>query len=177
MAASLEIKINDRALQQLVERARQVLGRRPSFKPLLNAIGLEMVTSTQRRFETGTAPDGSRWRPSLAALEERRQTLIKTARLRDSNTYNVTSTDVEVGTNVEYAGIHQGGATIPPHTIRARRARALRIPGVGFRRSVKHPGGTIPARPFLGLSAQDETIIHNLTEDWMRKITARLNHA
>lgn len=177
MAASLEIKINDRALQRLVERARQVLGRRPSFRPLLNAIGLEMVTSTARRFETGTAPDGSRWARSITALREGRQTLIKTARLRDSITYNATSTDVEVGTNVEYAGIHQGGATIPPHTIRARRARALAIPGIGFRRSVKHPGGTIHARPFLGLSAQDETIIHNLTEDWMRKITARLNHA
>lgn len=177
MGATLELKIDERELKKLVERARQVLGRRPSFKPLLSAIGLEMVTSTGRRFETGTAPDGSRWPRSLAALQEGRQTLIKTGRLRDSITYNATSTDVEVGTNVEYAPPHQFGATIPPHTIRARRARALRIPGIGFRRSVKHPGSTVPARPFLGLSTQDETIIHNITEDWMRKITARLNHA
>lgn len=180
MAASLEIKINDRALQRLAERARQVLGRRPSFKPLLNAIKGEMVTSTARRFETGTAPDGSRWRPSLAALAKRRQTLINDGHLRDSISETppvVTPTSVEIGTNVPYAGIHQFGATIPPHTIRARRARALAIPGIGFRRSVKHPGGTIHARPFLGLSAQDETVIHNLTEDWMRKITARLHHA
>jgi len=177
VAASLEIKINDRALQRLVERARQVLGRRPSFKPLLNAIGLEMVTSTQRRFETGIAPDGTRWARSLAALRESRQTLIKTARLRDSITYNATSADVEVGTNVEYAGVHQTGARTRPHTIAARRARALAIPGIGYRRRVNHPGSTIPARPFLGVSAQDQTIIHNLTEDWMRKITARLNHA
>ena len=177
MGATLELKIDERELKKLVERARQVLGRRPSFRPLLTAIGQEMVTSTQRRFETGTAPDGSRWVRSLAALREGRQTLIKTARLRDSNTYNVTSTDVEVGTNVEYAGVHQDGAQTRPHTIAARRARALAIPGIGYRRKVNHPGSTIPARPFLGVSRQDETIIHNLTEDWMRKITARLNYA
>lgn len=177
MGASLELKIDSRELQRLVERARQVLGRRPSFRPLLTAIGQEMVTSTARRFETSTAPDGTRWKPSLAALQEGRQTLIKTARLRDSNTYNVSSTDVEVGTNVEYAGVHQDGAQTRPHTIAARRARALAIPGIGYRRKVNHPGSTIPARPFLGVSRQDETVIHNLTEDWMRKITARLNHA
>ncbi len=177
MGATLELKIDERELKKLVERARQVLGRRPSFKPLLCAIGLEMVTSTGRRFETGTAPDGSRWPSSLAALQEGRQTLIKTGRLRDSSTYNVTSTDVEIGTNVEYAGVHQDGAQTRPHTIAARRARALAIPGIGYRRKVNHPGSTIPARPFLGVSRQDETVIHNLTEDWMRKITARLNHA
>ena len=84
---------------------------------------------------------------------------------------------MEIGTNVAYAGVHQDGARTRPHTIAARRARALAIPGIGYRRKVNHPGSTIPARPFLGVSAQDQTIIHNLTEDWMRKITARLNHA
>ena len=177
MATSMEIRLNDRALQQLAERARRVLGRRPSFKPLLRAIGLEMATSTNRRFETSTAPDGSKWPRSLAAALEGRQTLIKTARLRDSNTYGPSSASVEWGTNVEYAGCHQDGVLIPPHTIRARRARALRIPGIGFRRAVKHPGGVIPARPFLGLSAQDENIIRDLAEDWVTKLAARLSRA
>ena len=81
---------------------------------------------------------------------------------------------MEVGTNVVYAAIHQFGGIIPPHIIRARRARALRIPGIGFRRAVHHPGGTIPARPYLGLSDTDERVIQDLTEDWLRKKLAKM---
>ena len=60
-----------------------------------------------------------------------------------------TSVISSIGTNVRYARIHEEGGTVPPHTIRARRARALRFSIGGktiFRRSVKHPGSKIPAR-------------------------------
>ena len=105
------------------------------------------------------------------------QTLIKSGRLRDSIAETgpqLTARSVEVGTNVVYAAIHQFGGIIPPHIIRARRARALRIPGIGFRRAVHHPGGTIPARPYLGLSDTDERVIQDLTEDWLRKKLAKM---
>ncbi|WP_298032284.1 phage virion morphogenesis protein [uncultured Desulfovibrio sp.] len=168
--ATLEFRFTDEELRRATRQLRDRLAR-IRFRPLLTAIGNELVTSVSRRFETATAPDGSRWPQSLRVRREGGQTLVKTARLRDSISRagpQVTARSVEVGTNVEYADIHQFGATIPPHTIRARRARALRIPGIGCRRQVRHPGGLIPARPFLGLSAQDETIIQDMTEDWLR---------
>ena len=51
---------------------------------------------------------------------------------------------------------------------------ALSIPGIGFRRAVHHLGGTIPARPYLGLSDTDERVIQDLTEDWLRKKMAKM---
>ena len=77
-------------------------------------------------------------------------------------------------TNLEYATIHQFGGNIPPHVIRARRAKALRIPGIGFRKSVQHPGSSMPARPYLGLSDMDEKVILDLTERWLRNRIAQM---
>ena len=174
--ATLEFTFKDEEVQAMARRFREQLTR-VRFRPLLAAIGNELVTSVSRRFETGTAPDGSRWPESLRARLTGGQTLIRTGRLRDSIAETgpqLTARSVEVGTNVVYAAIHQFGGIIPPHIIRARRARALSIPGIGFRRAVHHPGGTIPARPYLGLSDTDERVIQDLTEDWLRKTMAKM---
>lgn len=65
-----------------------------------------------------------------------------------------------VGSNKKYAAIHQFGGKTRPHTIRAKFAKALKIPGVGLRKSVQHPGSTIPARPFLGIGPAEMEEIH-----------------
>ena len=173
---TLEFTFKDEEVQAMARRVREPLAR-VRFRPLLTAIGSELITSVSRRFETGTAPDGSRWPESLRAKMTGGQTLIRSGRLRDSIAETgpqVSARSVEVGTNITYAAIHQFGGIIPPHDIRARRARALRIPGIGFRRAVHHPGGTIPARPYLGLSDTDERVIRDLTEDWLRKKLAKM---
>ena len=164
--ATLEFTFKDEEVRAMARRFRERLAR-VRFKPLLTSIGNEMVTSVSRRFETGTAPDGSRWPESLRARLTGGQTLIKSGRLRDSIAETgpqLTARSVEVGTNVVYAAIHQFGGVI-----RARRAKALRVPGIGFRKSV-----TIPARPYLGLSDTDARVIQDLTEDWLRKKLAKM---
>lgn len=173
---TLEFRFRDEELQAMARAMRERLSR-IRFQPLLTAIGNELVTSVSRRFETGTAPDGSRWPESLRVKHKGGQTLIKSGRLRDSiagNGPQVTARSVEIGTNLEYAAIHQFGGNIPPHVIRARRAKALRIPGVGFRKSVNHPGSSMPARPYLGLSDTDEKVIQDLTERWLRNKIAQM---
>lgn len=50
-----------------------------------------------------------------------------------------------IGSNVVYAAIQEFGGTTAPHVIRARNAKALHFNGI-FRKSVKHPGSTLPAR-------------------------------
>ena len=163
--ATLEFRFQDEEVRAMARRFREQLAR-VRFKPLLTSIGNELITSVSRRFETGTAPDGSRWPESLRARLTGGQTLIKSGRLRDSIAETgpqLTARSVEVGTNVVYAAIHQFGGIIPPHIIRARRARALRIPGIGFRRH--HPGPAVsgPFRyrrarhpgPHRGLAAQE----------------------
>ena len=74
-----------------------------------------------------------------------------------------------VGTAKPYAAAHQFGAVTKPHVIRARNGKALKIPGVGFRRSVNHPGSTIPARPFLGIGPDDEKKLLDIFRDELHK--------
>jgi phage gpG-like protein len=66
---------------------------------------------------------------------------------------------VVVGTSVPYAAIHNNGGHTGPHIIRPKKAKALRFMGASgefiFRKSVKHPGSVIPARPFADLTADD----------------------
>lgn len=63
-----------------------------------------------------------------------------------------------IGTNVKYAGLHEFGGTIAPHTIKARFGKSLRFMIGGkviFRKSVKHPGATYPARAPIYTGIED----------------------
>lgn len=168
MTARYELEYDDAdlgaALTRLVERLRHP-------KRALDEIGAQLVSSTRLRFVTQSAPDGAPWKPSARARRQGGQTLSDTGRLRRSITARVTPRGLQVGTNVAYAAPHQFGAEIPARTIRARFAQALAFPGRGgrtiFRKSVRHPGSTIPARPFLGLSAEDERDIRRIVGRWL----------
>lgn len=153
-------------------------------RPLWQQIGAEVLKSTQRRFGTGTAPDGNPWPPSLRALAEDGQTLVNSGRLLDSLNYQATDSQVEVGTNVIYAAIHQFGGDVH-HKARkqvlnfkahARTGKILR----GFRSksksnlSMQADVGAhdirIPARPFLGLDDQDEVAVIKVVEDYVARL-------
>ena len=56
---------------------------------------------------------------------------------------------VTVGSDRKYAAIHQLGGKTKAHVIRPKNGKALKIPGIGFRKSVNHPGSQIPARPYF----------------------------
>ncbi len=63
-----------------------------------------------------------------------------------------------IGSNVKYMGIHEFGGEIKPHLIKARFGKSLRFQIGGkvvFRRSVKHPGATYPARAPIYHGIQD----------------------
>ena len=72
------------------------------------------------------------------------------------------SDTVAMGSNKKYAATHQFGASFG----RPKKAKALAIPtiaGVIFAKKV-----TLPARPFLGLSADDEGDLRNILADYLR---------
>lgn len=147
-----------------IERALAgLVARFGDLTPLMEGIGLTLESATIDRFDTETAPDGSKWKPSLRAKTEGGKTLTDTSQLRSSVTSEADATSVAVGTNKIYAGAHQFGATI-----RAKSAKGLRFAlpgGLGFRRVMQVE---LPARPFLGLSAEDETEILAQIEDYAR---------
>ena len=120
----------DRALSQLMD-----FGENP-FE-FFDFVGLELVASTQDRFDTGVDPQGKAWKVSQRVEREGGKTLKKSGLLAQEITYNATDELLEVGSDKIYAAIHQfGGET------GSRKGRF-----------------DMPARPFLGLSDEDEAMI------------------
>lgn len=79
---------------------------------------------------------------------------VKTGRLRQSMQIQVFEDSAVIGTNVEYARIHEFGGTTPPHEIRPRRGKALFFGG-RFAAHVVHPRATVPARPYMRPALED----------------------
>lgn len=155
--------------------------------PVMDAIGSAMEASVDRRFETGLGPYGIPWLPSERAVEENGMTLVESARLRNSISHLASATDVVVGTNVIYAGIHQFGGTI------RREARTQTIyrrydarTGEISRRFVKKGRSNfaqdvavgavsiaMPARPFLGFDDGDWIAVQEIVGNAITRATGR----
>lgn len=146
----------------------------------LNAIAEGLRTSTVERFDNQTDPDGNRWKPSIRVRKNGGKTLTSTAALKTSIRAQSDDESATVGTNMIYAATHQFGdkrtIKIPEKTIRAKNGKALRfvIDGkVIYRRQVTVRAHDvhvdIPARPFLGLSREDEDDINELLQAMMEE--------
>lgn len=180
-------------LARLAEIARRVDDLSPAFR----AIGEAMVESTKQRFSDSTGPDGQRWAPLakatvLARLAEmsgqfaaytnlktrkvgrvragdkkghfddsgrvtgkianrimNMRALIDTGILQDTIHYQLTpgGKGVAIGTN-RFAGEWNGGAAV--HQFGNKK-------------------GTVPARPFLGMSAGDEREVLAILDRFLRQ--------
>ena len=129
MAAGIRLDADTALLRARVADMAAVLRKDPQVA--FDEAGQILVASTVLRFERGTGPDGEPWKPSRRALEEGGQTLVDSARLRNSMTHVASADGVDVGTNVVYAAIHQFGSG-----------------------DLEKPKN-IPSRPFLGLDDDD----------------------
>lgn len=159
MGDAFLISVDDAKAQawfgRLLERSRDLSG-------LMADIGEALTESTQRRFATGTAPDGTPWVP--LADGSGRTPLVDTGRLRGEIFPSHGSDWVEIAATARQARWHQEGTD--PYTIVPKGKKALAWPGgPGPRKKVNHPG--LPARPFIGLSAEDERTIERLAEAWL----------
>ena len=163
-----------------------------------HAIGAHFVFSTQRNFESETAPDGTKWRPlspryaasrigrgQSRGLRGTDHILRLTNRLYDSISYRVLPDGVEWGTNRVYGRIHQLGgtinlgareATISLKSIRRKGNRFVRFGTKGSQsRTVRMQARTvtIPARPYLGISDADRAELANILADHQRQAVGR----
>lgn len=157
-----EITIKMDGADAIRERLLEISSRVSNMSPILKAIGDRIVEQTKRRFEAGgPAPDGTPWKPPTSQNPKRIRTLTVSGQLRDSIRHQLMGNNaVAVGTNKEYAAIHQLGGRTAAHVIRPRNKGGLFWPGARHpMKSVRHPGSVIPARPFLGVSTQDSTEI------------------
>mgnify|MGYP002087891713 FL=1 len=181
MSELIKISISDEALRVALGR---LIASLTDTTPTMRALSEIMIDASARAFQNNADPStGTPWQPLSAARQKQREGKGRSVvnMLQDSGLLvgSIANTGGRyavreigpgyalVGTNVPYAAIHQFGGKTGPRIIRAKKGKALKIPGIGFRRSVNHPGSVIPARPFLGVGPTDiqdmlDTITRNL---------------
>lgn len=118
-------------------------------KAVFNAIGEELLLSTDARFDSQTDPDGRPWEPLNAKYAEWKRAFHGHDRilklrgyLRDTLRYQATDASVAIGSNRIYSAIHQFGG-----------------------QAGREHKATIPARPYLGVSDDDVAAILEIIED------------
>ncbi len=135
----IEISVDDRELQAALRNLQQVTG---NLRPALQKIGDKLKDSTQQRFGSQTAPDGSAWlgnAESTIARKGRSQPLTEHGTLGDTIDSQLLGNDgVQIGSPMKYAAMMQFGGT------------KAEFPALW---------GDIPARPFLGISADDRNAV------------------
>ncbi|UYC12280.1 phage virion morphogenesis protein [Xanthomonas sp. CFBP 8445] len=151
----------------------RLLSRASDLSGLMADIGETLTESTQGRFDTGIGPDGVAWQE--LADGSGRTPLKETGRMRDG-IHPASGPDwVEIRADAKQARWHQEGTG--PYEIVAKPGKALFWPGMqtrtdksgregpAFVKRVHHPG--LPARPFLGVSAEDDASITTLAIAWL----------
>lgn len=155
------LSIDDADVHAALARIRAIGA---DMTPLMQDIGMEGEESTRRRFDTNLAPDGTPWKPSLRAKVVGGKTLVQDGFLRDSISYQLDGDDaVEWGSNLIYAAIHQTGGVISAKTA----AGLSFVLATGERAVVRSV--TLPARPYLGLAAEDKVEILDIVGDHFRR--------
>lgn len=151
---SITISVDDGDIREALGRLAQ---RGENLRPVLQAIGDDMVERTKRRFETSTGPDGQAWAPNSTAtlglladrlgksfrkkdgslnksgsarLANKKPLIGESGDLRRQFAALASDSDVTVTSTPGYAAIHQFGG---------KAGRGHKV--------------VIPARPFLPIRA------------------------
>ena len=154
---------------------------------LMRRLGEYLLESTQRRFKDQVKPNGEKWKEldeRYARRKKRNKDKVLTLRgyLRSYIHYQIPDAQtVEVGSNQKYAAIHQLGGTIDMPARQAT-ARYRSVAGRVLFAKKSHTRGVtekavgigahqvkIPARPFLGISAQDDARIMEIIQAWVQR--------
>jgi phage virion morphogenesis protein len=146
--ASFDIRLDNEQLRSALDK---LIWRAQNLKPVYAAIGEMLLVSHRDRWDRDKkqAPDGSSWAtlsPGYKKSKRKRESkgadkiLVLDTFLRDTSlSYSATHSGLKFGANSEYAATHQFGDS----------AR------------------NIPARPFLGMSDDDEQAVLDIISDWL----------
>jgi phage virion morphogenesis protein len=141
--AGVAIEIKDEGFEKALAAIEGI--ERLDQTELLDGLGRFFQESTRERIDvTKTAPDGSAWK----ANNQGTSILKDTGNLSASIDYKAGNSSVEVGSALIYSRIHQFGGEIKP-----KNGKHLVFPmgnALVFATKVN-----IPARPYLGVSADD----------------------
>lgn len=173
MAGSmLEVSIDASSVGKNLE---DLIERLSDLKTPLNDIAEYLHQSTDSRFRQQVAPDGTPWAPlapSTLARKKGGRILREKGTLQDTLRHNVSNNELAFGTDRPYGAIHQLGGKIE-HAPRSQQVyfRQGKDGSVGNRFVKKSKSNfsqwatrgasstDMRARPYLGLSSEDETEI------------------
>jgi phage gpG-like protein len=126
----------------------------------MEGIGRLVQEQTRRRIEEEkTSPAGAAWKPNIAGTS----ILYASGALSRSIDYAAAPASVQVGSGLVYARIQNAGGTITPKTARAL---AFQLGN----RLVMTQSVTLPARTYLGLSADNQEEVVDAAEDWLGRL-------
>ncbi len=182
----ITIEVDDQQVRQALTR---LVDSAENPTPVLRQIGELLVDSTKQRFATSTAPDGSRWAENSdvtllhylgsfrrkdgsstsfrknkkdgsltqkgAARLGGKKPLIDGGELSRNISPKIEGSTLIVGSSMEYAAAQQFG-------MKKGYAGANK-------RGSPIPWGDIPARPFLGISDQDQRMILDEISDYLSR--------
>lgn len=170
MSDGYSFKLDSKAV---LARLADITDHYEDLSPVMLAIGETLTESTKERISAGVSPDGTPFKPNApatidnihrriiggsqnkgrfakaAATAANKKPLIDSGLLQDTIRYQLINggKGVEVGTD-RFSGEWDGGA------------------------AVLHFGsrdGKIPARPFIGISADDESDVLDILDSFLRK--------
>ena len=154
---SMELKVGDAP-----DVLARLLAAAGDLTPALKNIGDHVAQSTKKRIAEGVSPDGKPFAPlNPLYAETKKGAGILRGESGDlaSIVWQLAGDDtVEIGNNVIYGAIHQFGGVI-----KAKNAPAMIFSMGGEHFAVKSV--FIPARPYLGVSQEDEAEIIAIVAD------------
>jgi len=141
MAANFKMDVTP--LTRMVNMLNDKLTR---SERLLKEIGKTMQQSSKKRFSTGIGSDGKAWPQSQRVKKQGGKTLNATGRLKESIEFEATNNLVAIGSPFSSYDpkIHQLGGAVG----RGKKAK-------------------LPARPFVGFSDKDLTVIQSKVEGYI----------
>ena len=163
--STIEVKFDDKEIKQMLNAITVSLGG--DMSGLMKNIGIYVVDETKKRFDDQKDPDGQPWeplKPETLKAKKTNKILIeqgKTHGLQASINYTAAKQSVTIGANKDYAAIHQFGGVIKP-----RKKKALSWVGHGGKRFIAK-NITIPARPYMGINKENETVIMDIILAYM----------
>jgi len=142
----------------VLDALNELLRRTGDLEPAFEKIGEYLLKSHDDRWRREEAPDGSKWAalsPATKALKAKNadKILVLEGDLRGSLVYQTSHHSLFFGTNKVYGAVHQFGAEQGEFG-RTQRGGPI-------------PWGDIPARPFLGLSDEDEMEIAEIVRGYL----------
>ncbi|MGE4406051.1 phage virion morphogenesis protein [Pseudomonas sp.] len=136
---SLHVRYEDRQVMRALQRLQDAAG---DLTPAFKDIGEHLMISHSERFRDQVDPEGNAWQPLSPWYRARKKKnpnkiLIRDVMLSATLNYQVEGESLRFGTPLIYGATHQFG----------------------------DPERGIPARPFLGISDGDRTVILDILQD------------